>query len=95
MKKLLSFALAAMLLVSLVSFASAEDKAVNVGISNALTTLNPLAMEICGEMENPAIVQPLALLLPNAVRAWRDQARAGGGAGAGDVAGVLRNLRRI
>ena len=45
MKKLLSFALAAMLLVSLVSFASAEDKAVNVGISNALTTLNPLAMD--------------------------------------------------
>ena len=45
MKKLLSFALAAMLLVSLASFASAEDKAVNVGISNALTTLNPLAMD--------------------------------------------------
>ena len=37
-------------------------------------TLNPLAMEICGEMENPTVVQPLALLMPNAVRAWRDQA---------------------
>ncbi len=37
-------------------------------------TLDPLAMEICGEMENPTVVQPLALLLPNAVRAWRDQA---------------------
>ena len=37
-------------------------------------TLDPLAMEICGEMENPTIAQPLALLMPNAVRAWRDQA---------------------
>lgn len=37
-------------------------------------TLDPLAVEICGEMENPAIAQPLALLMPNAVRAWRDQA---------------------
>ena len=37
-------------------------------------TLDPLAVEICGEMENPAIVQPLALLMTNAVRAWRDQA---------------------
>ena len=37
-------------------------------------TLDPLAMEICGEMESPAIAQPLALLMSNAVRAWRDQA---------------------
>ena len=37
-------------------------------------TLDPLAVEICGEMENPTIAQPLALLMPNAVRAWRDQA---------------------
>ena len=37
-------------------------------------TLDPLAMEICGEMENPTIVQPLSLLMPNAVRAWREQA---------------------
>lgn len=37
-------------------------------------TLNPLTMEICGEMENPTVMQPLALLMPNAVRAWRDQA---------------------
>ena len=37
-------------------------------------TLDPMAVEICGEMENPAIVQPLALLMPNAVRAWRAQA---------------------
>ncbi|MBR3742033.1 MAG: hypothetical protein IKN04_16530 [Clostridia bacterium] len=36
-------------------------------------TLDPLAVEICGEMENPTVVQPLALLMPNAVRAWRDQ----------------------
>ena len=36
--------------------------------------LDPLAVEICGEMENPTIVQPLSLLMPNAVRAWRDQA---------------------
>ena len=36
--------------------------------------LEPLAMEICGEMENPAVVEPLALLLPNAVRAWAAQA---------------------
>ena len=37
-------------------------------------TLDPLAMEICHEMEAPAIVQPLALLMPNAVRAWAAQA---------------------
>ncbi|MBR4537299.1 MAG: hypothetical protein IKO52_00480 [Clostridia bacterium] len=36
-------------------------------------TLEPLAMEICGEMENPTVIQPLALLIPNAVRAWREQ----------------------
>ncbi len=37
-------------------------------------TLDPLAVEICGEMESPSIAQPLALLMPNAVRAWREQA---------------------
>lgn len=35
-------------------------------------TLDPLAMEVCREMERPAVTQPLALLLPNAVRAWAD-----------------------
>ena len=36
--------------------------------------LDPLAMEVCGEMEAPSVSQPLALLLPNAVRAWGAQA---------------------
>lgn len=46
MKKLFSLLLAAALLLSLFSFAAAEEeKSVNVGISNALTTLNPLAMD--------------------------------------------------
>ena len=31
--------------------------------------LDPVAMAVCKEMEEPSIVQPLALLLPNAVRA--------------------------
>ncbi len=44
MKKLLSLALVLTLLCSAAAFA-AEDKSVNVGISNALTTLNPLAMD--------------------------------------------------
>ena len=35
--------------------------------------LDPVAMEVCGEMENPSIVQPLSLMLPNAVRAWASQ----------------------
>ena len=35
--------------------------------------LDPVAMAVCKEMEEPSIVQPLALLLPNAVRAWADQ----------------------
>ena len=37
-------------------------------------TLEPLAMDICREMESPTVIQPLALLLPNAVRAWAAQA---------------------
>ncbi len=37
-------------------------------------TLEPLAIEICREMESPSVMQPLALLLPNAVRAWAAQA---------------------
>ena len=36
--------------------------------------LDPLAMEVCGEMEAPSVMQPLSLLLPNAVRAWGAQA---------------------
>ena len=35
--------------------------------------LEPLAIQICEEMEQPSVAQPLALLLPNAVRAWADQ----------------------
>ena len=46
MKKLLSVLLAVMLLVSAASFAAAEgEKSVNVGLTNALTTLNPLALD--------------------------------------------------
>ena len=37
-------------------------------------TLDPLTMEICHDMEEPSIMQPLVLLLPNAVRAWAAQA---------------------
>ncbi len=37
-------------------------------------TLDPLAMEICREMEFPSVAHPLALLMQSAVRAWRDQA---------------------
>ena len=36
--------------------------------------LDPLAMEICREMESPSVVQPLTLLLSNGVRAWAAQA---------------------
>ena len=36
--------------------------------------LDPLAMAVCGEMEDPGVAQPLALLMNNAVRAWADQA---------------------
>ncbi len=35
--------------------------------------LDPVAMAVCREMETPSIVQPLALLLPNAVCAWESQ----------------------
>ena len=37
-------------------------------------TLEPLVIDICREMENPTVIQPLVLLLPNAVRAWAAQA---------------------
>lgn len=37
-------------------------------------TLDPLAMAVCAELESPAIVQPVALLLQNAVRGWETQA---------------------
>lgn len=37
-------------------------------------SLEPLAIQICDEMENPTVIEPLALLLPNAVRAWAAQA---------------------
>ena len=36
--------------------------------------LDPAAMAVCGELESLTIVQPLSLLLPNAVRAWASQA---------------------
>ena len=36
--------------------------------------LDPIAMAVCREMEQPQVMQPLALLLPNAVRAWASQA---------------------
>ena len=42
----------------------------NMGLTRE--TLEPMAMEICREMERPAIAQPLALLMPNAVRAWAE-----------------------
>ena len=45
MKKLLSLTLALALLVSVFSFAAAEDQAVNVGVTSTMTTLNPLAVD--------------------------------------------------
>ncbi|MDO5327923.1 MAG: hypothetical protein Q4G00_14605 [Clostridia bacterium] len=36
-------------------------------------TLDPLVIEICNEMENPTVIQPLSLLLNNAIRAWAAQ----------------------
>ena len=35
--------------------------------------LDPVAMAVCKEMEEPAVIQPLALLLQNSVRAWASQ----------------------
>ncbi|MBR3019434.1 MAG: hypothetical protein IKH57_20540 [Clostridia bacterium] len=35
--------------------------------------LDPVAMAVCKEMEEPNVIQPLALLLQNAVRAWAGQ----------------------
>lgn len=35
--------------------------------------LDPVAMAVCKELEAPAVIQPLALLLQNAVRAWASQ----------------------
>ena len=45
MKKLLSLALALTVLLSLFSFAAAEEKTVNIGVTSTLTTLNPLAVD--------------------------------------------------
>ena len=45
MKKLLALVLTAVMLFSMLSFASAEDKAVNIGVTSTLTTLNPLAVD--------------------------------------------------
>lgn len=36
--------------------------------------VDQLAMEICGEMEKPAIAQPLLTIMQNGVRAWEKQA---------------------
>ena len=36
--------------------------------------LDPLAMAVCREMENPSVMQPLSLLMHNGVRAWASQA---------------------
>ena len=36
--------------------------------------LDPAAMVVCKELESPAIIHPLSLLLTNAVRAWASQA---------------------
>ena len=36
--------------------------------------LDPLAMAVCRDMENPSVTQPLSLLAHNGVRAWADQA---------------------
>ena len=45
MKKALSLVLALAVLLSVFSFAAAEDKAVNIGVTSTLTTLNPLAVD--------------------------------------------------
>ena len=44
----------------------------NLGLTRE--TLDPMAMAVCRDMEHPLVRQPLALLLPNAVRAWADAA---------------------
>ena len=36
-------------------------------------TLDPVAMAVCAELESPAVMQPIALLLSNAVRGWARQ----------------------
>lgn len=45
MKKLLALVLTAAMLLPMLSFAAAEDKAVNIGVTSTLTTLNPLAVD--------------------------------------------------
>ena len=45
MKKLLALVLTVAMLLSMLSFAAAEDKAVNIGVTSTLTTLNPLAVD--------------------------------------------------
>lgn len=37
-------------------------------------TLDPIAIAVCRDMEQPQVIQPLALLLQGAVRAWAAQA---------------------
>lgn len=44
----------------------------SLGESKAV--LDPIAMAVCREMEQPQVMQPLALLLQGAVRAWAQQA---------------------
>lgn len=36
--------------------------------------LDPVAMAVCAEMESPAVEEPLALVLSNALRGWEEQA---------------------
>lgn len=45
MKKLLALVLTVVMLLSMLSFATAEDKTVNIGVTSTLTTLNPLAVD--------------------------------------------------
>ncbi|MBQ9265376.1 MAG: hypothetical protein IJ189_14380 [Clostridia bacterium] len=44
----------------------------NLGLNR--DSLDPMAMAVCADMENSPVAQPLALLLNNAVRAWKEQA---------------------
>ena len=44
------------------------------GMGLGRETLEPMAMEVCGEMERPKVMQPLSLLLPNSVRAFAKDA---------------------
>ena len=44
----------------------------NLGLTRE--DLDPMAMAVCGEMEQGSVMQPLVLFLNNAVRAWKSQA---------------------